>query len=84
VLLGWSAQSAATHGYRIFRASSTNSPSWTWLTDVGAGSTGWTHSSPGNGTHAYLIKSLSLKTTGSGSYTNTSLGTFSANEITLP
>ena len=84
VVLSWSAQSAATHGYRICRASSTNSPSWTWLTDVSTGSTGWTHSSPGNGTYAYLIKALSLKTTGSGSYTNSSLGTFSSNEITLP
>ncbi len=84
VVLSWPAQSAATHGYRIFHASSTNSPNWTWLTDVGAGSTGWTHSSPSNGTHAYLIKSLSLKTTGSGSYTNTSLGTFSSTEVTLP
>ena len=84
IVLGWPAQSAATHGYRIYRANSTNSPSWTWLTDVGSTATGWTNSSPGNGTNAYLIKALSLKITGSGSYTNTSLGTFSASEVILP
>ncbi len=39
---------------------------------------------PDNGTYAYLIKAMSLKTTASGRYTNTRAGTYSSTEITLP
>ncbi len=76
VVLSWPVQDAATDGYRIFRAESTNSPSWTWLADVAPGTSTWTHRAAKSSVNAYMIQSMSLKTTGSGSYTNTSIGTF--------
>ncbi len=84
IVLSWPSQSAATDGYRIYRATSTNSASWSRMIDLGSGSVGWTNVAPGNGTYAYLIKAMSLKTTTSGSYTNMSIGTFSSTEVTLP
>ena len=84
IVLSWPSQAAATDGYRIYRATSTNSASWSRMIDLGSGSVGWTNVAPGNGTYAYLIKAMSLKTTTSGSYTNMSIGTFSSTEVTLP
>lgn len=84
VNLTWTAQAAATEGYRVFRANSTNTASWSFLTDLVASATNWVHSPSSPSTNAYLIKSLALKITGSGSYTNLSLGTVSTTEVTLP
>jgi hypothetical protein len=49
--------------------------SWTFLQSVVAGTVNSTDVNPGAGTHAYLIKAVGLKTTGSGSYYNLSQGT---------
>jgi hypothetical protein len=83
VLLSWPSQSAATSGFHVYHASSPTGTAWAWLTDVSSGSTSWTHTAPGSGTHAYLIKSMAIKVTGSGSFTNLSLGAFS-NGVTVP
>jgi hypothetical protein len=80
--LSWPIQSAATSDYHIYHATSLTPAAWTWLADVGPTIDGWTHNSPGTGSHAYLIKSMAVKTTGSGSYTNLSNGTLS-NGVTL-
>ncbi len=77
VTLSWAVNTNATAGYRILRATSTNSASWQVLAEVSATSTNWTHTATNPSTNVYLVKAQALKTTGSGSYTNTSLGTFS-------
>ncbi len=82
VVLTWPAHSAATDGFRLYRRprSGVNERAeWVWVTDVPAGSTRHEDHPEGNEPPAYMIKAMALKTTGSGSYTNLSLGTLTEN-----
>ena len=84
VNLVWTHQAAATAGYRLYWANSTNTAQWNLLTNLAAGATSWTHT-PGNpSNNAYLLKAAALKITGSGSYINLSLGVAAPSEITIP
>jgi hypothetical protein len=75
ISLKWNETTNATDGYRILWASSTNSTSWQFLIDVKT--TNWTHTTSNPSTNVYIVRALSCKTTGTGSYTNGSLGVFS-------
>jgi hypothetical protein len=76
VVLTWTNQTAATEGYRVYHAATADTTSWTLLQPpLAAGATTCTHAGVGNSGHAYLIKSVALKATASGSYHNLSQGT---------
>ncbi len=75
IVLSWPSQAAATDGYRIYRATSTNSASWSRMIDLGSGSVGWTNVAPGNGTYAYRSNSSLLDTVTFKQGTNTRLTT---------
>jgi hypothetical protein len=81
ISLNWTATTNATEGYRILWAPSTDSASWQFLVDVNT--TNWTHTTSNPSTNVYLVKALSRKITGTGAYTNSSLGKFS-NLIAVP
>lgn len=83
VTVSWTGNTNATHGYRILRAASANPTGWQFLTEVGPGTSSWVHAASNPSTNIYLVKPLSLKTTGPGSYTNAGLGVFSTT-ITIP
>ena len=72
-LLNWPAHRPATDGFRVYR--STDAGEWVAVGEVDSAITHWVdRSSPGTNT-AYMVKALALRTTGAGSYTNSSLGT---------
>ena len=81
VSVSWNGNTNATDGYRILWAAFTNSASWQVLAEVSAASTNWIHAATNPSTNVYLVKAQALKATGSGAYTNTSLGTFSQTVI---
>ena len=72
-LLNWPAHRWATDGFRIYR--SADDGGWVAVGEVDSTMTHWVdRASPGTNT-AYMVKALALRTTGAGSYTNSSLGT---------
>lgn len=83
VVVTWPVDSAATIGYRVYYASGGFSTSWTSIGTTASGVVSFTHVSPGNGLHSYLVKAMAIHEGGSGSYTNLSIGTLS-NIISLP
>jgi hypothetical protein len=76
VTLTWPVNTNATAGYRILRGDSTNAIGWQLLTELPAGTTNWQYIATNPSTNVYLIKAQAVKSTGSGAYTNTSLGRF--------
>ncbi len=79
--LTWPAQPAARDGFRIYRRDAGNKDEkldWVAVAEVPAGSTRWKDVTS-RGESSYMIKALALQTTGSGSYTNSSLGTMTPN-----
>ena len=79
VSVSWNGNTNATDGYRILWATSTTSPNWQFLADIKG--TNWTHTTSNPSTNVYLVKALSSKITGTGVYTNCSLGAFSQTVI---
>jgi len=75
VTLAWSASATPGSVYQVFRTTNMLSDPWTNLTSVPSTSLGFTNTSVPNGTNYYQVKSLSLKVTSVGSYTNVSQGT---------
>ncbi|HRI16495.1 MAG TPA: hypothetical protein PLX89_26165, partial [Verrucomicrobiota bacterium] len=85
LILNWSNVPAATSGYRVYQASSASSQTWNSITNLPAGTTQWTVPADTslNGSNAFMIKCRELKSNGSGSYHNLSVGTIS-NELNYP
>jgi hypothetical protein len=81
ITLTWPAQPAARDGFRIYRRDAGNKDEkldWVAVAEAPAGSTRWKDVTS-RGESSYMIKALALQITGSGSYTNSSLGTMTPN-----
>lgn len=75
VTLSWSASPDASQ-YFVYRSTTGISGSWTKLPGNPATGTSFNDSAPPAGPKLYQVRSLALKLTGSGSYTNLSQGVF--------
>ena len=70
-VLTWSASSAASLGYHIYRAANPNGP-FTRRTTSPIATTQWTDTSVASGAFTYQVKAVKLEATGGGTYMNTS------------
>lgn len=84
VVLSWVNSTSADMGYRIYWASGTNSPSWSFLAALPPGSISFTTSASNPSTNAYLIRAVGLRQSGSGSLSVSSIGIAAPTEITFP
>ena len=82
VVLTWPSHPAAAEGFRLYRRPRpgvNEHAEWLRVADLPAGSTRYEDHPAGNEAPAYMIKAMALKSTGSGSYINLSLGTTTEN-----
>ena len=76
VILNWSASGTGGAGYWVYSTANLAAPNWTRLT-TGAPISSLSYTNVGaSGTNRYMVRAVALQTTGSGSYTNLSQGTF--------
>ena len=76
LVLKWSPSGTPGARYWVYSSSNLNSPIWTRLT-AGSPITALTYTTPDTkGSNRYMVRAVALQTTGSGSYTNLSQGTF--------
>lgn len=76
VTLNWHAPEKLGTSYYVYRSTNRLDGPWTKLTRVPVTKTDFTDTSPPAGLKTYQVRSLSLTTTGSGSFTNLSQGIF--------
>jgi hypothetical protein len=84
VVLNWNANTQASSGFRIYRADSVNPSEWSFVASVPAGATSWTGIPANPSVNAYMIKAVSVASSGSGSYSVLSLGSVAPNTIVFP
>jgi len=74
VVLSWTASPDPGAQYHVYRTVGGLGSSWTRLTSIPISTNSWADTSPPLGNRSYLTRSLFLKTTMSGSFTNISAG----------
>lgn len=74
IVLSWGASPDTGVQYQVYRSSAGVGGKWRPLTEVGVTSRTFTDTEPVAGA-VYMVRSVALKTTGSGSFTNLSAGT---------
>lgn len=75
-VLKWTGSGTPGAGYWVYASTNLSSPSWTRLT-TGSPLTTLSYTAPdAKGPRRYMVRAVALQTTGSGSYTNLSQGTF--------
>ena len=75
-VLKWSASGTPGAGYWVYASTNLGSPTWTRLT-AGSPLTALSYTAPDSKSSSrYMVRAVALQTTGSGSYTNLSQGTF--------
>jgi hypothetical protein len=79
ISLNWESSSDATHGYFIYRK--TNDAEWELIDKLYSLNSYTDKCVTSNTKYEYMIKAIRLEHTGSGSYFNTSLGTFASIQI---
>ncbi|NQV26759.1 MAG: hypothetical protein HQ518_20595 [Rhodopirellula sp.] len=82
VVLKWSEPPAAVAGYRVYRARSENGPYTRISPELTAGAE-YTDTEPGTGDVFYMVRTVKLETSGSGTYYNPSQGVYSS-VVTVP
>jgi len=68
VVLTWLASSTSGASYHVYRANSALADSWSRLTSSPTSNLSFTNTLVPSGTHYYLVRAVSLKTRGIGSY----------------
>ncbi|MSU57851.1 MAG: fibronectin type III domain-containing protein [Pedosphaera sp.] len=81
VMLNWSPSADAGLGYHVYRSTSA-SGYFNRLTASPIATTNFTDLTAARGTNIYMVRALTLETTGSGTYTNVSQGIFAAVKVT--
>ena len=76
VILNWSASGTGGVGYWLYSTTNLTAPNWARLTTGAPISSLSYTNSVASGTNRYMVRATALQTTGAGSYTNLSQGSF--------